>query len=214
MFNTVKFGAQLSRLRRNADMTQSDLAERANVSRQAISKYEIGDSFPDISVLVLLAEALGVSTGELIAAGEPTVGEAQILHRLTEGQMPAGGASAEDVASLAPLLKPSTVKALAGRLAADGVNISRMVELSRFLSEDGARRLFAVSDIRDLTPELLGHLLPFMDYDSRCTILDGILNGELDWHLLSVLQVDRSLIEAAVIAGMLPNEVLGWKAGQ
>ncbi len=44
MFHTVKFGEHLSRLRRNADMTQSDLGERVNVSRQAISKYEIGIS--------------------------------------------------------------------------------------------------------------------------------------------------------------------------
>ncbi len=208
MFNTVKFGDHLSRLRRNADMTQSDLAERANVSRQAISKYETGDSFPDISVLVLLAEALGVSTGELIAAGEPTLGEAQILHRLTEGKMPSSETNAEDVTSLAPLLKPSTVEALATRLAADGVNISRMVELSHFLSDGGARRLFAVSDLTDLTPELLEYLLPFMDYDSRCAVLDGILSDALDWHLLDVLRVDRSLIEAAVIEGVLPNEVL------
>ncbi len=210
MFNTVKFGAHLSRLRRNADMTQSDLAERANITRQAISKYEIGDSFPDISVLVLLAEALGVTTGELIAAGEPTVGEACILDRLSQGQMPSGETRAEDVASLASLLKPSTVEALAARLATDGVNISRLVELSQFLSEDGARRLFSVSDMTDLTPELLGYLLPFMDYDSRCAILDGILNGALDWHLLGVLRVDRSLIEAAVIEGVLPDEVLSW----
>ncbi len=208
MFNTVSFGAHLSRLRRNADMTQSDLAERANVTRQAISKYEMGDSFPDIAVLLLLAEALGVTAGELIAAGEPTVGEAKILHGLTEGQTPTG--AVEDVASLAPLLKPSTVEALAERLATDGVNISRMVELSNFLSDGGARRLFSMSDLSDLTPELLGYLLPFMDYDSRCAVLDGILNGALDWHLLDVLRVDRSLIEAAVIEGVLPDEVLHW----
>ncbi len=211
MFNTVKFGEHLSRLRRNADMTQSDLAERANVTRQAISKYEIGDSFPDVSVLVLLAEALGVSAGELIAAGEPTVGEAKILHGLATGQTPTG--SVEDVASLAPLLRPSTVEALAERLAVSGVNISRMVELSNFLSDGGARRLFSMTDLTDLTPELLGYLLPFMDYDSRCAVLDGILNGTLDWHLLGVLRVDRSLIEAAVIEGLLPDEVLWWKPG-
>ncbi len=206
MFNTIKFGERLSRLRRNADMTQSDLAERANVTRQAISKYETGDSFPDISVLVLLAEALGVTAGDLIAAGEPTAGEARILHGLAVGQTPTG--SVEDVASLAPLLRPSTVEALAERLAASGVNISRMVELSNFLSEGGARRLFSVTELSDLTPELLGYLLPFMDYDSRCAVLDGILCGTLDWHLLDVLRVDRSLIEAAVIEGVLPDEVL------
>ncbi len=210
MFHTVKFGEHLSRLRRNADMTQSDLGERVNVSRQAISKYEIGDSFPDISVLVLLAEALGVSTGELIAAGEPTVGEATILHGLSEGRTPV--ATIEDVASLAPLLRPSIVEALAERLAANGVNVSRLVDLSKFLSDGGAQRLLSVSDLSDLTSELLGYLLPFMDFNSYWRIVDEVLEGRLDWHLLFAMRVDRSLVEAAVIEGVLPYEVLWWRA--
>ncbi len=208
MFNTILFGQQLSRLRRNADMTQSDLGERVGVTRQAISKYETGDSFPDISILSLLAEALEVTTGELIAAGEPTVGEACILHRLSEGQMPEGKASAADVASLAPLLRPSTVEALAARLAVDGVKIPYLVELSQFLSDGGARRLLAMSDLSDLTPELLKYLLRFMDADSYWAIVDGVLEGRLDWQLLYVMRLDRSLLEAAVIYGVLPEEAL------
>ena len=48
MFDIKKFGAYTSKLRKKADMTQSELAERLNLTRQAISKYECGDSFPDI----------------------------------------------------------------------------------------------------------------------------------------------------------------------
>ncbi len=44
VFSTIRFGEHLARLRRNADMTQAELAEHANVTRQAISKYEIGVS--------------------------------------------------------------------------------------------------------------------------------------------------------------------------
>jgi hypothetical protein len=36
-----------------------------------------------------------------------------------------------------------------------------------------------------------------------------ILNGEMDWHLIKPLRVDRSLVEAAVIEGVLPDEALG-----
>ncbi len=208
MFNTVLFGQYLSRLRRNADMTQSDLGERVGVTRQAISKYETGDSFPDISILSLLAEALGVPTAELIAAGEPTVGEACILQRLSEGQLPSETASAADVASLAPLLKPSAVEALAARLAVDGVNIPHLVELSQFLSDGGAQRLLAMSDLSDLTPELLRYLLRFMDTASYWRIVDGVLEGRLSWELLYILRLDRFLLEAAVIEGVLPVEAL------
>ena len=44
MFDTKKFGGYLARLRKRADMTQSEVADRLNVTRQAISKYEIGGS--------------------------------------------------------------------------------------------------------------------------------------------------------------------------
>ena len=58
MFDITKFGGYLSRLRKNADMTQSELADRLNVTHQAISRYEKGYCFPDVSGLVLLAEIL------------------------------------------------------------------------------------------------------------------------------------------------------------
>ena len=56
MFDITKFGGYLSRLRKNADMTQSELADKLNVTHQAVSRYEKGHCFPDVSILVLLAE--------------------------------------------------------------------------------------------------------------------------------------------------------------
>lgn len=44
MFDTMKFGKALSTLRKCADMTQNEVADRLNLSRQAISKYERGVS--------------------------------------------------------------------------------------------------------------------------------------------------------------------------
>ncbi len=44
LFDTQKFGGYLARLRRQADMTQSEVADRLNVTRQAVSKYETGGS--------------------------------------------------------------------------------------------------------------------------------------------------------------------------
>ena len=44
MFDTIKFGTALSTLRKEADMTQNEVADRLNLSRQAISKYERGGS--------------------------------------------------------------------------------------------------------------------------------------------------------------------------
>ena len=210
MFNTQAFGLKLAQLRKNADMTQSDLAERLNVTRQAVSKYEIGDSFPDVTILVTMAEIFGVSVDELIGAGSPTAGEAAILNSLAQGKEP-DTATPEDVASLAIWLKPSAVERLTVNLAKQGINVSRLMDIAVYLSDEGTQRLLAETDCAGITPEMLEHLLPFMDYDSMCRILDKILEGEMDWHLLKPLRVDRSLIEAAVIEGVLPYEALGNK---
>ena len=211
MFNIHAFGFKLAQLRKNADMTQSDLAERLSVTRQAVSKYETGDSFPDVTILVTMAEVFGVSVDELICAGSPTAGEAAILHSLAQGKELTVGATPEDVANLAVWLKPSTVETLTVNLAKQGINVSRLMEIVTYLSDEGTQRLLEETDCAGITPEMLEHLLPFMDYDSRCRILDKILNGEMDWHLIKPLRVDRSLVEAAVIEGMLPYEALGIK---
>ena len=47
-------------LRQNAKMTQSELAEKLNYSDKAISKWERGESIPDITVLKALADLFGV----------------------------------------------------------------------------------------------------------------------------------------------------------
>lgn len=206
MFNTQAFGLKLARLRKNADMTQSDLAERLNVTRQAVSKYETGDSFPDVTILVSMAEVFGISIDELIGAGCPTQGEAAILHSLATGKEPVGTADPADVAGLAPWLKPSVVEKLTANLARDGINLSRLMEFSAYLSDEGTQRLLEQTDCAGLTPEMLEHLFPFLDEDSCCRILDKILDGEMDWHLIKPLRVDLSLVEAAIIEGMIPLE--------
>ena len=136
MFNTHAFGLKLAQLRKNADMTQSDLAERLNVTRQAVSKYEIGDSFPDVTILVTMAEVFEVSVDELIGAGSPTAGEAAILNSLAQGKEP-DTATPEDVASLAVWLKPSAVERLTVNLAKQGINVSRLMDIAVYLSDEG-----------------------------------------------------------------------------
>ena len=79
MFDTKKFGIFLSSLRKKADMTQSEVAIKLNVTRQAVSHYECGDTFPDVSILVNIANLFNISLDELIRSGEPSTGEALIL---------------------------------------------------------------------------------------------------------------------------------------
>ena len=61
-----EIGAFIRQLRKELGYTQRMLGEKIKVSDKAVSKWERGLSFPDITLLPELAEALGVSVGELM----------------------------------------------------------------------------------------------------------------------------------------------------
>lgn len=60
------FGQRLQRLRKNAGLTQEDVAAKLNITAQAVSKWENDVSAPDISVLVELSDILRVTLNELL----------------------------------------------------------------------------------------------------------------------------------------------------
>ena len=59
------FKDNLFRLRKLKHLTQEELAEKLGVTRQAVAKWEAGDSMPDLEKSRLLAETLEVSLDEL-----------------------------------------------------------------------------------------------------------------------------------------------------
>ena len=59
-------GAVIRRLRENKNITQEELADRIFVSSKAVSKWETGHGFPDISLIEPLSQALGISVIELL----------------------------------------------------------------------------------------------------------------------------------------------------
>ena len=132
MFDTMKFGKALSTLRKQADMTQNEVADKLNLSRQAISKYERGESFPDISVLVMIAELFHVTLDQLINYGEPTKGESAILENVAKGNADIIAENIADVVNLAPLLKPSILTKLSRQFEKQGIDISDITTLAEY----------------------------------------------------------------------------------
>lgn len=65
----MQFRDKLFKLRKKSGMTQSDLAEVLNVSRQAISKWEMGTAVPDVSNMLSISKTFDVSVDYLINDG-------------------------------------------------------------------------------------------------------------------------------------------------
>lgn len=68
---------KLRSLRRRSGLSQEELAERLDVSRQAVSKWELGSAVPTADKLVEIADFFGVSLDFLMREGEenPYIGE-------------------------------------------------------------------------------------------------------------------------------------------
>jgi len=65
----ISFGQRLKALRREADLSQAELAEAVGVTVHSVSKWECDSNMPDVSLLVPLSVVLGVTTDCLLGAG-------------------------------------------------------------------------------------------------------------------------------------------------
>ena len=67
--DTLKIGQYIQHLRKEAGMTQKELAEKLNISFQAVSKWENGDTLPDTGILLDLCDVLNTTAEELLNGG-------------------------------------------------------------------------------------------------------------------------------------------------
>ena len=228
MFNIRKFGAYVSKLRKQADMTQSALGDKLNVTRQAVSRYETGESFPDISILILIAEIFGISVDELINAGNPTKTEALLLKSdAKQAEIPAEifreNKITDDIINIASLLKPSLLDKVAKGLATHGLDVSKFVSLAEYLSDGTVIKMLESTSFEKLDKDILEKFMPFLDDDSRSNIFAKILDGELDYTFLGLITpyMDQYYfmpqIETAVMHGVIDDRALSeikWGAAK
>ena len=85
----MEFHNKLYHLRKQKGLSQEALANRLNVSRQTISKWEVGDSTPDMEKLIAISDMFQISLDELVMdkvqtqTGE-TPSKAEVVNELKE----------------------------------------------------------------------------------------------------------------------------------
>ncbi len=72
--NQEKTGKFIAECRKEKNLTQSQLAEKLNISNRAVSKWETGKNMPDVSLMLELCSILGITVNELLS-GERIVME-------------------------------------------------------------------------------------------------------------------------------------------
>lgn len=61
----LNIGKKINALRKNKRITQEELADILNVSPQSVSKWETGNSIPDVELLPIIARYFGITMDEL-----------------------------------------------------------------------------------------------------------------------------------------------------
>ena len=85
----MDFNNRLYQLRKQKGLSQEELANRLNVSRQTVSKWEVGDSTPDMEKLVAISDLIDVSLDKLVMGKEdepqiPTTTKSELVTVLNE----------------------------------------------------------------------------------------------------------------------------------
>lgn len=70
MLDSIKVGNFIMRKRKEAGLTQQQLADKLNISFQAVSKWETGNTYPNVEILYELATVLRVTVDELLTGNE------------------------------------------------------------------------------------------------------------------------------------------------
>lgn len=71
--DATKVGARIAELRNEKNITQLELAEKLGVTDRAVSKWETGGSYPDVTLLPQIADVFGVSIDYLLRGKSVTV---------------------------------------------------------------------------------------------------------------------------------------------
>lgn len=110
-----KIAVFIAERRKEKGMTQKQLAELLGVTDRAVSKWERGKSFPDVSLLLPLCEALSISTSELFAGEIDSLQRKPSLTHEEAGELVVRGVGS--------YLKKARAKSLAGWAVTGGLLI-------------------------------------------------------------------------------------------
>ena len=174
MLNPQIISENITYLRQRMGLTQQELAAKANVTHQAVSKWENGSSIPDLQTLMTLSRLFGVSLDELLtealaerkAADEaPHEAPAEAIHEAEAAQEEKRDeqptVSLHELVGLAPFLPKDRLSALVLEQV-DSLTPEDLVPLAPFLGRQALDEISAKMDFSAVTPGRLIALAPFL----------------------------------------------------
>ena len=177
--NMVNTGIRISELRKAKNMTQMELADKMNISFQAVSNWERGNSMPDISKLPELAQLFGVTIDEIL--GE----KSELVDSAADGKIDEylehNTVTPEQLRDAAPILKPEQVDSIIEKTQVE--KLRDVADLLPFISRDLVNQL-AKKAADDCNYGDLCEVAPFVDQNiineiARKMISEGKSIGDI-----------------------------------
>lgn len=161
---------KIQKLRKSKGISQEELADRIGVSRQAVSKWESGQSTPDIEKIILLSDYFGTTTDYLLKGIEPSD---ETEKRWNANIFSVAGTTLNAIGLIAAAvvwMERRTVYAVGIGLIIMllGTGIFLAGQLTDAKEKAGARRLFLLPNV---------WILLFIPLSCCFNILDGLAGG-------------------------------------
>ncbi|MDO4960562.1 MAG: response regulator [Eubacteriales bacterium] len=201
MDNTA-FGILIRSLRKQNNLTQTDLADKMNLTNKAISKWERGLSFPDISLFPTLADVLGVTVEDLVSACSAEAVPSRLIEifKLSHDiRTPLNAILGYTSLATMHMDDPEVLKAYLDNIYTSGKYLLDTInEVMELAHNDKA----AVNeDAADYRPSDLNTIIASYSFSGRCILLteDNELNREIAGELLREIGINVEYAEDGLI---------------
>ena len=199
----TQIGSRLSVCRQNKNMTQEELAYRLGITPQALSKWERGVSFPDISMLADISRLLEVSTDYLLGLG------------MQDGKESSEKAIQHEIGKNLNSCLQATELIFGMKLVSlfiDNQYVSKIMEMRKRLSRTGT--LLPIVRLRD-DERLEEREFMILAYDNvlYSEVLETIDEGTLDYMLQKLEETVREKYDEILNPDIVKNLVDNLKIG-
>lgn len=177
MFNMKKVGRKIALLRKEKDLTQMELADMLNISYQAVSNWERGETMPDISKLPEIALILNTSIDNMLGENSTTT----IINNIISDDLSNETIGIEEFKTIAPILKPTQINKISNQIS-EKVEVSNLIDYIPFVDKDVAdkiaRRYIENEQI------LLDELLPFISRECSNSLVEKAIELNFPINIL------------------------------
>lgn len=195
MFNMENIGRQISELRKSQGMTQMELADRMNISFQAVSNWERGNSMPDISKLPELAQLFGVTIDKLL--GEKSELLENVVNDTAAQYLESNNVSLREFKQIVPLLKPEQADTIFENIN-PSFELSEIADILPFISLNIINEL-ALKAAKLKNYDALEEIAPFVDKSVINDIAREMIREGRSIEPV-VLFVDRGIVSELAIS--------------